>query len=212
LVIQGDLRNGRAPEDFGKLLVEKHRNYGDSETHRNVFRHFATRILPAVNAGLTKFDRRKCKESLSQCFSHADEAFGILLVINYENRWRSQHAADMRLPGQTGKERSKCWDDARFTSATEGARRGASWSRDGLLKFNELSAMVKAQRDNDNMAGTDNMVEADLMGWCREEAGMPQLADTAGDDGSDLIPTEADEEEEEVEATGECDIYQVQQL
>ncbi len=68
---------------------------------------------------------------------------------------------------------------------------------------------MKVQRDNDNMAGKDNMVEAELMGWCREEAGMPQLADTAGNDGSDLIPTEVDEEEEEVEATGECDIYQV---
>jgi hypothetical protein len=209
LVIQGDLRNGDVPEDFSKLLLEKYRNYGDSDTHRNVFRYFATRILPAVNAGLTKFDRRKYKESLSECFSYTDEAFGILLVINYENRWQSQHAADMRLPGQTGKERSKYWDDARYTSATEGARRGASWSRDGLLKFNELSAMVKEQRDEDNMAGTGNMVEADLMGWCREEAGMPQLADAAGNDGSDLIHTEVDEEDEEVEATGECDIYQV---
>ncbi len=169
----------------------------------------ASRMRPAVNAGRTRGDRRKDKESRSKCVSDTDEGFGIWLVINYENGGRSQHAADMRLPGQTGKERSKYWDDARFTSATEGARRGASWSRDGLLKFNELSAMVKVQRDNDNMAGTDNMVEADLMGWCREEAGMPQLADTVGNDGSDLIPTEVDEEEEEVEATGECDIYQV---
>ena len=200
------------PEDFGKLLVEKCRNHGDSETHRNVFRCFATRILPAVNAGLAKFDRRKCKESLSKCFSCTNEAFGILLVINCENGWQSQHAADVRLPGQTGEERSKHWDDARHTSATEGARRGASWSRNGLLKFNELSATVKEQRDEDNMAGTGNMVEADLMGWCREEAGVPQLADAAGDDGSDLIPTEADKEDEEVEATGECDVHQVQQL
>jgi hypothetical protein len=72
--------------------------------------------------------------------------------------------------------------------------------------------MVKVQRDNDNVAGTDDMVEADLMGWCREKAGAPQLADAAGDDGSDLIPTEVDEEEEEVEATGERDVCQVQQL
>ena len=209
MVCQGDLRNGLVPEDFGKLLLEKYRNYGSSETHKNVFRYFATRILPAVNAGITKFDRRKYKESLSECFSYTDEAFGILLVINYESRWRSQHAATMRLPRGTGKERSKLWNDARYTSATEGARRGASWPREGLVKFNELSTLVKFQRGSESVAGNENVVEAELMAWCREEAGLPQLDDMDADnDSSDLIPNDV-EGEDEVEAMGECDIFEV---
>ena len=206
---QGDLRNGRVPEDFGKLLLERYRNYDNSRNHKDVFRYFATRILPAVNAGLTKFDRRKYKATLSDCFSYTDEAFGILLVINYEKRWRSQHDADMRLPSGTNKERSKLWADARYTSATEGARRGTSWPREGLAKFNELSAMVKLQRHNVTMAGEENMVEAELMAWCREEAGLSlQLADIAGNNSSDIARNEV-EGEDEVEAMGECDIFEV---
>jgi hypothetical protein len=195
------------PQDFSKLLLEKYRNYADSGNHKNAFRYFATRILPAVNAGMTKFDRRKYKESLSECFSYTDEAFGILLVVNYENRWRSQHTADMSLPGGTGKERSKLWKDARYTSATEGARRGASWPKEGLLKFNELSAMVKLQRDEDNVASGESMVEKDLMTWCRAEAGLPQLVDGAGE-ASQVVHNEVDGDDE-VEAMGECSIFEL---
>jgi hypothetical protein len=69
------------PEDFSTLLLEKYRNYGDSLNHRNAFRYFATRILPAVNASQTRFDNRKYTEALSKCFNYTDEAFGILMVI-----------------------------------------------------------------------------------------------------------------------------------
>lgn len=205
----GDLREGSVPKDFGRLLMEKYRNYEDSDNHKNAFRYFATRILPAVNAGITKFDRRKFKETLSDCFSYTDEAFGVLLVVNYENRWRSQHAADMNIPGGTSKERSSIWHNARYTSANDGARRGASWTREGLLKFNELSAMVKNQRENNNVAGAENTVEVDLKAWCRAEAGLPELTDSAGSKSSDLVPHEEVQGEDEVEATGECDIFEV---
>jgi hypothetical protein len=57
------------PTGFSQLLLEKHRDHGNSEKHKNAFQHFATRILPAVNAGLTKFDRWKHKKTTSECFS-----------------------------------------------------------------------------------------------------------------------------------------------
>jgi hypothetical protein len=66
----GDLNSERVPEDFSALLLETHRNCGNSERHETAFRHFATRILPAVNAGLTKCDKRKHKENPLECFSH----------------------------------------------------------------------------------------------------------------------------------------------
>ena len=46
---------------------------------------------------------------------------------------------------------------------TEGARQGASWPREALVKFNELSEVVKLQRDQCNLAGAQNVVEAELM-------------------------------------------------
>jgi hypothetical protein len=194
----GDLlREGRVPQDFSKLL-EKCRNCDKSENHRDAFRCFATRILPAVNAGLTKFGRRKHKEILSECFSCTDGAFRILPVVNYGNRWRSQHTGDVLTPspGGTGKEGSRLWEDARHTSATEGARRGVSWPREGLVKFNKLSAMVKLQpEDHIVVAGAENMVETDLMAWCQAEAGLLQLADSAGDEDSQVVPGEADASE-----------------
>ena len=51
--------------------------------------------------------------------------------------------------------------------ATEGSRRGASWPREGLVKFSELSAMVEVQRDHFNKAEEESVVEGgDLMAWC----------------------------------------------
>jgi hypothetical protein len=103
----------------------------------------------------------------------AEEAFGLLLV-NYEKRWQSQHTAELNLPSGKSKEWSKQWENAKCTSATDSARRGVSWSRAGLVKFNELLEMVKKPREADEAA--ENKAEAELMAWCRAEAGMPELA------------------------------------
>ena len=116
-------------------------------------------------------------DTLSSCFSYTDEAFGLLLLVNYEDRWRSQHEAEQVLPGGTSKKRSQWWEDARYTSATEGARRGSSWPQEGLVKFNELSAMMKSQREAAmETEGDTNMVEKELMDWCRTEGGLNAMA------------------------------------
>jgi hypothetical protein len=63
--------------------------------------------------------------------------------------------------------------DAKYTSATEGSRRGNSWSKDGLRKFNSLSIMVKDQRTTNDDTGT--VVDEDLQVWCRSEANLQPL-------------------------------------
>ena len=204
LGLTGDLKKDRVPEDFRNLLLEKYREYGKSKEHERAFRYFATRILPAVNAGITKFDKRRYKETLSSCFSYTDEAFGLLLLVNYEDRWRSQHEAEQLLPGGTNKERSQRWEDARYTSTTEGARRGSSWPREGLVKFNQLSAMVKNQREK--AMETEEDVEEDLMDWCRMEDGLKAVAPTGGDQ---IATDQITAEEDEVEAWGECSLTEV---
>jgi DNA primase len=197
------------PESFSRLLLERYRDYGDSEEHKNSFRYFATRILPAVNASQTKFDKRKYSETLSDCFSYTDEAFGILLVMNYEARWQSQHTAIVVNPSGTKQEQSEMWKDGRYTSTTEGSRRGVSWQGQGLVKFNELSQMVKQQRGVDkDLAREENEVEQDLMAWCRTEAGMSPLPSSHGNENAGVIPNDM-AEEDEVEAMGECDIFEI---
>jgi len=209
LCAAGDLKAGRVPENFSTLLLEKYRNYEDSEDRMNAFRYFATRILPAVNTGLTRFDKRKYTESLSDCFSYTDEAFGLLLVVNYESRWRSQHDAVVENPTGTKKQQSETWKDGQYTSTTEGSRRGVSWQGQGLMKFNELSAMVKQQREVDKETpGVGNKVDLDLTAWCRSEAGMSQLANTGGDENDGVVQNEI-AGDDEVEAMGECDIFEI---
>ena len=197
------------PGNFSTLLLERYRNYGDSEDHKNAFRYFATRILQAVNASQTRFDKRKYGESLSKCFSYTDEAFGILLVLNYEARWCSQHNAEVRIPGGTRQQQSETWEDGKYTSTTEGSRRGVSWRGEGLVKFNTLSQMVKQQREAGKEELEDeNEVDLELMAWCRSEAGMTQLPSSMGNE-SNVAVNNGIAEEEEVEALGECDIFAV---
>jgi hypothetical protein len=198
-----DLKGDLVPDNFANLVVEKYRGYGLSEGHHKAFRYFATRILPSVNASFTKFERLRVKKTISECFSYTDEAFALLMVLNYEPRWLSQHKAKVEHPNRSRRTREQLWKDARFTSSTEGNRRGQSWTKEGLLRFNNLCTMVKAQREVEE---TGDTVEKDLRDWCREEAGMTPLGKTT----EMVAPDPQDEEdEEEVEAMGECDIYQV---
>ena len=203
----GDLKKDRVPQDFSKLLLEKYREYGGSEDHKKILQYFASRILLEVNAGITKYDKRKYNEALSSCFSYTDEAFRLLLLVNYENRWRSQHEAEQVLLGGTSKERSQRWEDARYTSATEEVWRGSSWPRDRLVKFNELSATVKGQREAAIETEEDtNMVEEDLMDWCRTEDDLDAMAATGGER---IAADPITPKEDEVEAWGGCSLTEM---
>jgi hypothetical protein len=87
---------------------------------------FAMRILPVANASQTRFDKRKCSESLLDCFSHADEGFGLFLVANYhETQWHSQHDAAVRNPSGT-RHQLELWKEGKHASATEGSGQGVS--------------------------------------------------------------------------------------
>jgi hypothetical protein len=116
----------------------------------------------------------------------------------------------LNLPSGESKERSKQWEDAKRTSATDGARRGVSWPRAGLVKFNELSEMVKKQREADEVA--ENKVEAELMACCQAEAGTPEVANGGDNKSSEVVPNKM-ESEDEVEAVGgERSVFEVWQM
>ena len=124
LLLTDDLTANKVPANFKKLLGDKFRDYGESETHRQAYVYFATRISPAVNTSFNKFDKSKYKKKVSESFSGTDEAFALLLVINYEPRWQSQHDALMEHPLESRKSRERRWKEAKYTSSAEGRRRG----------------------------------------------------------------------------------------
>jgi hypothetical protein len=68
--------------------------------------------LPSVNASITKFERLKYQKTISGCFSYTDEAFALLMVVNYEARWTSQYEAIAGYPAESRKIRAKRWKDA----------------------------------------------------------------------------------------------------
>jgi hypothetical protein len=195
------MRRKVVPENFSTLLLKDYRNYGDSVEHKNAFQYFAKRILPAVNTSHTKYDKRKYTKTISESFTYTDEAFALMLVVNYEGRWVSQYtAAEKYGGGRLQKDQSQYWVNARYTSSNEGSRRGVSWSKEGLRRFNSLAEKVKAQRDQ---LRTGTMVEENLRSWFREETGMTVL----NKEGEETLENEVGEDEEEVEALGECGIF-----
>ena len=198
-----DLNEDKVPVDLCRLLMEKCRDYHNSDPHKEAWMYFTRRILPSVNACNTKYERRKHNELLSKCFSYTDEAFALLMLINYEPRWRSQHAAKLQFPDATNKEREVKWEDARCTSSTDGTRRGQSWKKEGVVQFNVLCAMVQEQRSREELWE----VEADLRLFWREEAGMPPFAEGGENVKKEATPKEPNEPV--VEAVVECDTHQI---
>jgi hypothetical protein len=79
-----------------------------------------------------------------------------------------------------------------------------SWSKAGLRKFNHLSEMVKQQRA---MEEETAKIEEDLTTWCRSQAQMCPVQRVENE--VDPVTNSVMEEEDEVEAVGECDIFEV---
>jgi hypothetical protein len=193
------------PIHFANLILEKYHDFHAFKDHHEAFVYFTNRILPYVNASITKYERLKYQKTMSECFSYTDEAFALLMVVNYEARWMLQHEALMGYPHESRKTRDKMWKDALFTSSTEESRCGQSWTKEGMLKFNSLCEMVKSQQRKEE---TGSNVEKQLWAWCQKNDSMPPWWEEGeGVDAQDDLGQE--EKEEEVETMGECDIYQV---
>jgi hypothetical protein len=85
--------------------LEKYRDFGSSIPHREAFQYFQ-QSLPSVNASITKFERLKYQKTISSV-SATDEAFALLMVVNYEARWTSQYEAIAGYPAESRKIRAK---------------------------------------------------------------------------------------------------------
>jgi hypothetical protein len=70
-----DLHDERVPPNFAVLIL-KSTGTLVSIPHREAFQ-LTNRVLPSVNASITKFERLKYQKTISECFSYTDEAFAL---------------------------------------------------------------------------------------------------------------------------------------
>jgi hypothetical protein len=193
------MKEGRVPKKFGKLLVDSYRNEDMTEQEFDVFGYFATRILVNVNAINTKYEKLKYTKLLSECFTYTDEAFALLVLINYEERWRSQYSNLVRFPDVSSGERKNRTFQASYTSATEGSRRGQSWSKEGLEKFNYLCHMIRRKRDHE-ISG--QRMEVQLRHRCRQEGNLPKFVEE-GDEMNEIDEENIEEDDLNVHVEGD---------
>lgn len=111
------------------------------------------RILPAVNASQTKYQTRKKTRLLSEIFTVTDEAFGIMLLENYEERWNKQY-----LESDKTKWRNKDMN-AKYTSSKNGVKTN-TWSTEGRNKFCDWCKRVEILRKEES---TGKQVEHELL-------------------------------------------------
>jgi hypothetical protein len=145
----------------------------------------------------------------SKIVSISDEAFGLLLIDNYLDKWKIKAAnvtagnesVDSTEPvndnntteaeadgGQKKKKISRL--PGKFTEKQSGKCKYSGWSHEGMKRFNELHQMVKEDRACPQSEG----MERELLAFCRTQAGMKNAGDeqqdgTGGGAGNNSLPT-----------------------
>jgi len=138
-------KDGFLPENLGDRLLEDFRNYigadgavrGDRKEDYELYVWFVENILSSVNYEVTL---RKCKEArlrnqrdiVSRAYKPSDEAFAIMLLVNYEKRWRNLvlHPTKSRSALNSGELYA-----TKYTSSMRGYSK-LSWKQEGIEEFN----------------------------------------------------------------------------
>jgi len=170
-----DWEAGRVPENFEENLLEYYREYLDEsgnliparKKNYEAYIYFIRRILPSVNYEMTDYGNVAKKTMvLSECFTVSDEAFALVMVLNYTLRWIRQmvkkeskkaellgrewvmdpRARDGTLGNDVpAHEKTDEWFNARWTGSHEG-NKCSGWSAEGIEKFSELAKNIQALR------------------------------------------------------------------
>ena len=149
------LRNGHVPRNFVPTLLRsyrKHRETGNVED-KKAFYYFVSRILSQVNPKQTRFEKDKGRKVLSNMFTVTDEAFAIMVVENYDQRWRKQHVEPDKKKWHSDEM------NAKYTSSRNGKRKN-TWTKEGMQRYHEWCAIVAARRGREEY-GKD--LEEELM-------------------------------------------------
>ena len=155
------------PTNWQKHLFETYRNYKTNKEAEEAFVWFGGNIVECVN-GKKNWKRKKFIGLMAECCTVSDEAFGLLMLDNYWDRWVDLY--EKKPKNQVAK--------ATYTSSSMGHRKFSSWTPDGLTKFNALYKMVKWQR---GAAATGAMVDEQLRRRIRKGGGMNEDIEMGGD-------------------------------
>ena len=99
------------------------------------FYYFVTRILPAMNPSVSNYKKDKNKKLISEIFSVADEAFGLVMLHNEYDVWKGHYSK----ASKDNNHRKK------FLDSKSGRKDG--WTEEGKNLFYELCEEVKKLRD-----------------------------------------------------------------
>ena len=144
------------PPSLGVLLDSNYRDYlddggtvkEDRKEQYECFVWFTQNVLSSVNYEVTSRKRKEAESKGSQdyitkAYSPTDEAYAIMLVLNYEKRWRNQviyPTKDRKLLNRDEKYTTK------YTSSTKGFCK-LSWAGDGVEEYNKWVTRVIKLRE-----------------------------------------------------------------
>ena len=132
---------GPIPDPTGEedaIINPGYRQY-DNATNEE-FYYFITRILPAINPGKSNFRQRKEKDLISDIFTVADEAFGMILLHNEYHVWEDQQERKGQDNINTNAEKKR----KRYCDAKSGSRDG--WMKEGQELFHDLCKSIDELR------------------------------------------------------------------
>eukprot|EP00980_Cylindrotheca_fusiformis_P015816 scaffold4629_cov75-Cylindrotheca_fusiformis.AAC.1 len=146
-----DKKKDLVPPGFADgLLFDKYRDYeGDGvnvQARKAAFNYFVDRLLPKIYYDTHKFKKDRTTKLLSEFVNVSDEAFAVLVVMNYVQRWEKQ------LEGGDKKAWTRSEYDGKFTSSNKGSRVD-TWGLEGHATFIKLTNDIKDKRGANKRTG-----------------------------------------------------------
>ena len=104
--MKADRRHGRASEEFpGCVLVDKKPDNNKNHLKKECrmfdgsiapeFKHFMSRIMPAMAPHRSNHNKFKGMKKLSEMFTVSDKAFRLLMLMNEFDSWKAKAEEEM---------------------------------------------------------------------------------------------------------------------
>ena len=121
----------------------------------DTFLVFADTFLSRV-VGMAFWRKHCAKMPISEMATVSDEAFTLLLLENYWDQWSTknidEYKSEVTIDEATNQKKKRKATWGKFTSGAWGSRRFGGWSKEGLVRFNQLYSQVEQDRKKENAA------------------------------------------------------------
>ena len=132
--------------DYWKYLKADGTIFPGLEDEYKAFKWFLKNALFCVNFELTGVLAKEVgyKDFISKVYTVSDEAFAILVILNYEQRWQNV----VEFPT---KERKKLSTDKLYQCKWTNCRKGyahMTWDKEGIDTYNDLVTNISSLRED----------------------------------------------------------------